>query len=1048
MRTILLAAALAAFSLSAAPVAAEKYDPLNDPGRTVLLDVELEQATDTHTFDVPAEFNPRFHYFSMFVGDPGTDEPPQLWINGRHRTTLPIPRSNGDLIYGLPGGDLIAGEENEVRFTAPDGSAVEVARVKVFELYGGAEAAHADQIFGELPEDGRRWTTPPVFHPSRPNFDVQHYDLELDLDINSRDISGVMTMEAVSLVDGLEQVGLDFVTGTQGGNTMTVTGVDMVPSVGGLSFTTDTSNHWLNINIPSGSRPDTNDTFTIVVEYSGTPHTTPTGVFNRGAYQRTLQPSPNNTPVLHTISEAYVSKIWWPNKDDMSDKATIDLRISVQDPYQVVSNGVLMTTTGDGPGRTRYHWSHNHPVATYLVAFVAADFLSDSITYTALDGVTEMDITHWVYQTSPEELDALPDTLDVMEHFADLFGEYPFLDEKYGTMTWGITFGMEHQTITSLPDGELSAGGVGFGKSRRNVHELAHMWFGDMVGIPNFDHLWLKEGWATLCEALYEEYDLGEAAYFSRIQAFISSGLNDNTPMVNSGAGNSFANSLYYRKGAVVLHMLRGVMGDEDFFAGTRDYLQTYAYGIADTDDFREIMEDHYGGSLEWFFDRWVYGTGRPAYTWGWTQSGSTLELVVNQIQPGVAFQMPIPFVVTFTDSTTETFRPMNTAKNETLNVDVGSRTVLSVDFDPLGWIYRGSDTQLNATPDPTIRIVRQGSDANSVEVTWQSGGGSTTNFEVMTSPDRSTWTVAETLPSSQTSTTLTGVAQGTLLNVAVRATGGGTPSPLSNVYAVRTSPDPSQDRVLIVEGYERWNSQSGRTRNHPWAAVHGDSVDAYGVPFDTVSNQMVISGAAVLGDYDALVWNLGEESTVHHTFDSTERTLVRNYLDAGGKLFVSGAEIGWDLGRAASPNTDFDFYNNYLKADFGLDDAGSYVVNGVADSVFDGLTDIPYDDGSAGIYFQNWPDEIDPFPGSGSTAALLYANGRGAAVQFEGLFPNGTAPGHLVYLGFAFETIHDGNGSRRTDPSANRDAIMSTSLSFFGLTPEVETGVDAFMLY
>ena len=99
-----------------------------------------------------------------------------------------------------------------------------------------------------------------------------------------------------------------------------------------------------------------------------------------------------------------------------------------------------------------------------------------------------------------------------------------------------------------------------------------------------------------------------------------------------------------YEKGGWVLHMLRHLMGDETFFAGIRDYYETYRDRNALTDDFRMVMEFHYGQPLDWFFKQWIFEPGYPIYdaSWNWNETAKELTLRVTQKQSPTIFRMPL----------------------------------------------------------------------------------------------------------------------------------------------------------------------------------------------------------------------------------------------------------------------------------------------------------------------------------------------------------------------------------------------------------------------
>jgi len=172
------------------------------------------------------------------------------------------------------------------------------------------------------------------------------------------------------------------------------------------------------------------------------------------------------------------------------------------------------------------------------------------------------------------------------------------------------------------------------------------------------------------------------------------------------------------------------------------------------------------------------------------------------------------------------------------------------------------------------------------------------------------------------------------------------------------------------------------------------------------------------------VVWLLGDESTHDETFSAAEQALVKSYLEAGGRLFVSGSEIAWDLDQdnssSGSTPEDEAFLHSYLKADYVADDAGVYSVAGAAGGIFSGMS-FQYGT-STSPYPEDYPDAIRPV--GGGRAALLYANsGRIAAVQYEGIFGRGTRAGKLVYLAFPFETISGAD---------TRAQVMGRVLAFF----------------
>ncbi len=172
--------------------------------------------------------------------------------------------------------------------------------------------------------------------------------------------------------------------------------------------------------------------------------------------------------------------------------------------------------------------------------------------------------------------------------------------------------GMEHQTIT-----HINAQYIGHGGKPNSLiaHELAHMWWGDYITMSEWPHIWLNESFATYSDALYQEYVYGS----DHLRNLMWSYANQDYPGSIYDPVYLF-HSIVYTKGAFVLHMLRNIVGDPDFWLILQTYYadQRFAYGNASTEDFRSICESVYGEDLEWFFEQWIYGTKRPTIRYGW----------------------------------------------------------------------------------------------------------------------------------------------------------------------------------------------------------------------------------------------------------------------------------------------------------------------------------------------------------------------------------------------------------------------------------------------
>jgi len=305
-----------------------------------------------------------------------------------------------------------------------------------------------------------------------------------------------------------------------------------------------------------------------------------------------------------------------------------------------------------------------------------------------------------------------------------------------------------------------------------------------------------------------------------------------------------------------------------------------------------------------------------------------------------------------------------------------------------------------------------------------------TNYYKVYTSLDGVTFTLTDS--SATPEITLSNLGDGQLVYIKVRNSNIYGDSNFSEVLGVTVSAQ-HESSVLIVQGFER---TSGTVNNFDYIIEHGSAVHNSGRLFDATSNDAVEANAIDLSDYDIVDWISGEEASSTVSFSPTEQTRIKDYLEQGGRIFISGSEIGYDL-EASGSTADISFYHNYFKAEYISDDAQSYAVSGMASGIFSGLSGVTFDNGLHGTYDVDYPDGIKPFGGSLNNLrydGADYTSQGGAGIQYLGDFGESTALGGIVYLGVGFEAIY---------PESARNTIMSAVLAYLETSVDVEIPVQ-----
>jgi aminopeptidase N len=492
---------------------------------------------------------------------------------------------------------------------------------------------------------------------------VEHVRIEIDLDVDARRIRGraSLTLQPIDAPARPGDPARDPAPGAPGrpgakpspGHALTWLPLDAVEleihavaSAGrALPFRHD--GKVLRVDV-SGVPLDERGQLTLDIDYAGSPR--------RGLYF--VGPDhgyPDKPLQVWTQGQDEDSRFWFPCLDAPHAKATSEVIATVPARFTVLSNGTKVADQVDeAAGRRTVHWRFGTRHSCYLITLVAAELAE------IRDRWRDLEVTYYVTPGREDEARrTLRRTPEMMELFSDRFGA-PFPYERYAQVFVAdfIFGGMENTTATTLTDQVLLDERAALDGDSEDLvaHELAHQWFGDLLTCREWSQSWLNEGFATYAEYVWREHAHGRDEAALELQDWAHEYFEEDTeryrrPIVTRlyDAPIDIFDRHLYEKGALVLHMLRQVLGDEPFWRSIARYVEDHRGDAVEIRDLARAIERATGRMLDWFFDQWLTdGAGHPelelGYTWDPERSLARVEVrqtqKVDQTTP--LFRLPV----------------------------------------------------------------------------------------------------------------------------------------------------------------------------------------------------------------------------------------------------------------------------------------------------------------------------------------------------------------------------------------------------------------------
>ncbi len=509
--------------------------------------------------------------------------------------------------------------------------------------------------------------------------DVKHSKIDIKLDLTEKRVAGTVTHTVAPLNENSRFVHFDAID-------MDITAVSVARKPAEFSY----DGAVLRIDLGDGRKRGQD--LPVAVTYSATPRI---GMYFIGPDEG----YPDKPVQVWTQCQDEDTRYWLPCFDHPSEKQTSELIVTVPGSWYALSNGRLLEDKANRDGTRRFHWHQDRPHSTYLFTLAAGEL--DRID--ASTGGLTID-----YFVEPKDVaDAkkvFANTPAMIALFERLFdAKYPWSKYSQVVVRDFVFGGMENTTATTMTENILfdSKAARDFSSDPLISHELAHQWFGDLLTCRDWSHGWLNESFATYLEMLWDEHHQG-IDYYRQGQVENTElyfGERYRRPIVT----NVFHEPIdlfdrhLYEKGSVVLAMLRGLLGDDQFFRSLQRYVRENQERSVITQDLASAISTETGRNLDWFFDQWVYRPGHPCFrvSWSYDDDQKLATVSVKQTQStsdGTAiFRMPVTIDFRKGKGRVQSFRVEITDPEHTFAFPVTQKPDLCR-FDPYGGILKELD--------------------------------------------------------------------------------------------------------------------------------------------------------------------------------------------------------------------------------------------------------------------------------------------------------------------------------------------------------------------
>lgn len=464
-------------------------------------------------------------------------------------------------------------------------------------FFGFTQIDYPVSCHGEIPEV----KLAPGFLPPAPidtdglrsdTFDILNYAIDVDLTVAPY-LTANTIVTAMPKMEGVENMTLDLLD-------LTVDSIFINGSP--ADFTGDGLQIFIDIENPF----DIGETFEVHVFYQGQPTRDDSGfgglvtesgyIYNLGIG---IVANPHN-----------YGRGWFPCFDNFKERSTYEISMTHNASLNAHAVGTEISIVNNGDGTSTTSYAMDQQITTYQTSIAISTYQTLWSTHDGAYGPVEIKLMAKSQDTSAMKgsMGFLPDAIDCIESW---FGPQPWERVAYVATTVGA---MEHPTHIAYPISSINGNPVS--NTRLMAHELTHYWFGNLVTLSTERDMWIKEGPSEYGAHLTNECLYGKEEFLEVVKAnhkyvLDRAHIDDEQFRPLTGMPNEFTYGTHtYRKGASVIHNLRGYLGDTLFSAGMKAALDQYAYSHMDAVKFRDVLTESTGKDMQPFFEAWINNPG------------------------------------------------------------------------------------------------------------------------------------------------------------------------------------------------------------------------------------------------------------------------------------------------------------------------------------------------------------------------------------------------------------------------------------------------------